>query len=237
MKSYAVMAVLLLASGCVKSLPPIQTSENLTVVKTDAMPAPARVDMGPASQTYVIGASDKLKIDVFAMENMDREVQVDAAGRIAYPLVGSIQAAGKTPQELSTQIVAGLRRKYVRNPEVTVNVMESSSQLITVDGQVEKPGVYPVLGRMTLMRAVASAGGASENAKLDDVVVFREVDGKKYAGLYNLQAIRRGTYADPELFANDVVVMGDSPAQRRFKDLIQAAPLLTTPLIILFNQL
>ena len=75
---------------------------------------------------------------------------------------------------------------------MTVNLKETVSQVITVDGQVTEPGLYPVVGRMTLMRAVATAKGLSEFAKLNDVVVFRTVKGQKLAALYDLHAIRRG---------------------------------------------
>jgi polysaccharide export outer membrane protein len=101
---------------------------------------------------------------------------------------------------------------------------------------VKKPGSYPVIGKMTLIKAVAQAEGTAQFASLKDVVVFRTVDGKRYAGLYNLSAIRKGIYEDPEIFANDVVVVGDSPGRRLFQDLLQASPLLTTPLIILAQQ-
>ena len=137
---------------------------------------------------------------------------------------------------MSTELEKRLQGRYVRDPQVTVNLEETVSQVITVDGQVTKPGLYPVIGRMTLMRAVATAGGAAEFAKLDDVVIFRNVDGQQLAGLYNLKAIRRGNYSDPEVFANDVIVVGDSQARRLFRDLIQASPLITTPLIVLFNN-
>ena len=108
--------------------------------------------------------------------------------------------------------------------------------MITVDGQVKEPGLYPVIGKMTLMRAVATAKGTAEFAKLDDVVIFRTVNGQKLAALYNLKAIRRGYYNDPEVFANDVVVVGDSQARRLFKDALQLVPLLTTPLIVALQQ-
>ena len=113
-----------------------------------------------------------------------------------------------------------------------MNLKETVSQVITVDGQVKKPGLYPVVGKMTLMRAVATAEGTAEFARLDDVVIFRTVKGQQLAALYNLKAIRRGNYQDPEVFANDVVVVGDSQARRLFKDALQIVPLLTTPLII-----
>jgi polysaccharide biosynthesis/export protein len=129
-----------------------------------------------------------------------------------------------------------LAGNYVRDPQVTVNLEETVSQVVTVDGQVTRPGLYPVIGRMTLMRAVANAGGTAEFARLDDVVVFRTVAGQRYAALYNLRAIRRGVYADPEIFANDIVVVGDSQARRIFRDILQAAPLITTPIIALVQN-
>ena len=100
---------------------------------------------------------------------------------------------------------------------------------------MREPGLYPVIGRMTLIRAVATAKGTDEFAKLDDVVVFRTVNGQQYAALYNLKSIRRGGYPDPEVFANDVVVVGDSAARRFFKNALQVAPLLTTPIILLLQ--
>ena len=133
--------------------------------------------------------------------------------------------------------------RYVRNPQVTVNFKSSSNPLavqsisVTVDGQVNKAGTYPVVGRVTLMRAVALAGGVNEFADLDDVVVFRNVGSQQYVGLYNLEAIRRGNYSDPEIFPNDVVIVGDSPARRRFKDILQVVPALLSPVILLAREL
>jgi polysaccharide export outer membrane protein len=107
---------------------------------------------------------------------------------------------------------------------------------VTVDGQVNKAGSYPVVGRMTLMRAVALAGGTTEFAKLEDVVVFRDVGNKKYVGIYNLEGIRRGNYADPEIFPNDIVIVGDSPQRRMFKDILQTFPALLSPIILLARE-
>jgi len=211
-------------------------SPNVTVVTGPGLPEPTRVDLLGSNRPYLIGPFDKLKIDVFGIEDLSTDVQIDASGRLSFPLIGVVEAAGLTPGELSTELERRLQGRYVRDPQVTVNLEETVSQVITVDGQVSKPGLYPVIGRMTLMRAVATAGGTAEFAKLDDVVIFRNVNGEQLAGLYNLKAIRRGNYSDPEVFANDVIVVGDSQARRLFRDLIQASPLLTTPLIILFNN-
>jgi polysaccharide export outer membrane protein len=198
-----------------------------------AMPTPGTADSIQGAQPYVVGPYDKLTIDVFGIEGMEaREVVADSAGRIAFPLAGSIDAGGKTPAEVAEIISQRLRANYVRDPRVTVNLKEATSQVVTVDGQVTQPGVYPVIGQMTLQRAVASARGLAEFAKADDVVIMRTVDGQRYAGLYNLAAIRRGNYEDPLVYANDTIIVGESRQRRLFKDLLQIVPLLTTPLIV-----
>ncbi|KQT31167.1 hypothetical protein ASG29_14370 [Sphingomonas sp. Leaf412] len=197
------------------------------------LPPPRKTDLFEQSRPYMIGPFDKLEIDVFGMEDLSKkEVQTDASGRISFPLAGIVEASGKTPAELAQEIENRLRRNYVRDPQVTVNLKETVSQVMTVDGEVKESGLYPVVGRMTLMRAIATAKGTTEFAKLSDVIIFRTVDGRKMAGIYNLKAIRQGYYDDPEVYANDVVVVGDSPQRRFFRDLLQAAPLLTAPLII-----
>ena len=201
------------------------------------LPTPTRGDLTEADRPYYIGPFDRLTVGVFGIEELrEREVQADSSGRIAFPLAGVIEAGNKTPAEVAEIITQRLRGSYVRNPQVTVNLKETVNRVVTVDGQVNRPGLYPVLGRSSLVRAVATAGSTTEFARLEDVVVFREVGGQKYAALYNLKAIRDGAYPDPEVFANDVIVVGDSAARRLFKDILQASPLLTTPLLVLFQN-
>ncbi|QJB69761.1 polysaccharide biosynthesis/export family protein [Parasphingorhabdus halotolerans] len=201
-----------------------------------SLPPPNRGDVLANNRAYLIGPFDKLGIDVFGIEDLSRKVQIDASGRLSFPLIGVVEAAGLTPDELADHLETQLADRFVKNPQITVNLEDTVSQVITVDGQVNKPGLYPVVGRMTLMRAVATAGGTSEFAQLKNVVVFRTVNGQQMAGLFDLKAIRKGNYSDPEVFANDVIMVGDSQARRLFKDILQASPLLTTPLIILFQN-
>lgn len=210
---------------------------GVQAITAGELPPPGRADLIEQNRPYLIGPFDKLVIDVFGIEELsNKEVQTDAGGRISFPLAGIVEAAGRTPAELEQVLEERLRGGFVRDPQVTVNLKETVSQVITVDGQVKEPGLYPVIGRMTLMRAVATAKGLGEFAKLEDVVVFRTVDGKKMAALYNLKAIRRGYYEDPEVYANDVVIVGESQAKRLFKDALQIAPLLTTPIILLLQN-
>lgn len=230
-KSFGPLLALLALAACSGS-GPLGGATNLRVVSLEGLPAPSRADQLTTNRPYLIGPFDKLRIDVFGIEDLQKDVQIDASGRLSFPLIGVVEAAGLTPGELADMIEERLRGRFVRDPQVTVNLEETVSQVITVDGQVDRPGLYPVVGRMTLMRAVATAGGAGEFAKLDDVVIFREVEGQQLAGLYNLKGIRRGNYADPEVFANDVIIVGDSQARRLFRDIVQSSGLITAPLII-----
>lgn len=201
------------------------------------LPAPSRGDLTAGDRPALIGPLDTIEVDVFGVSALSREMQVDASGRIAMPLIGTIDARGKTAGELAGDIAAALRGRYVRDPDVTINIKSSVSQVVTVDGQVTEPGLYPVTNQMTLMRVIASAKGLTEFAREDDVVILRTVDGHRMAGLYNLGAIQRGAYADPAIYANDVVIVGDSPQRRMFKNIVSLAPLLAAPLIAIVNTL
>ncbi len=100
-------------------------------------------------------------------------------------------------------------------------------------GQVDKPGDYPIDENMTLLRAVNTAGGLGEYAKLEETLVFREVGGQRYIGVYNLEAIQQGNYPDPQLYANDVVMVGDSASKRRLETILQFVPVLSTAVILI----
>ena len=223
----------LLLAGCASS-PPLASRPGLAVVTASALPTPEAHDITVAQRPYLVGPFDRLTIDVLGVTELSqREVQVDSAGTIAFPLAGQLPVAGMTAQEVAVSLAARLSEKYLRDPQVSVTVKQTGNQVVTVEGEVKKPGLFPVVGRMTLLQAMALAGGTTDLAKLDDVVLFREVKGERYAALYNLSAIRHGVYADPELFANDTVVVGDSKARRLFKDILTITPLLTAPVLVL----
>jgi polysaccharide biosynthesis/export protein len=206
------------------------------VARSTSLPEPTVSDTLGPPRAYGVGPQDVLTVDVFGVESLtDREMVVDSAGRISVPLAGTIDAVGHTPEELARLIEGRLRDGYMRNPQVSVNVKQAVSQIVTVDGQVLQPGLYPIIGDMTLTDAIASAKGLGEFARQDDVVVLRTVNGQRYAGVYNIAAIRHGNYADPPIFANDVVVVGDSATLRRMKDLIAVLPAITSPLIYILD--
>lgn len=230
-KFYIALMVATALAGCA-GREPLQSNSRLTVVDgSSTLPAPDRGDLTAADRPALIGPLDTIQVDVFNVPDLSREMQVDASGRIAMPLAGTIDARGKTAAELAQAIEQALRARYVRNPEVTVNIKSSVSQVVTIDGQVVEPGLYPVTNQMTLMRVIASAKGLSEFARADDVVILRTVGSQRMAGLYNVDAIRRGAYDDPPVYANDVIVVGDSPQRRLFRDFVSLSPLLAAPLI------
>ncbi len=230
-KHYIALAIAAALSGCA-STRPLSSTERLTVVEgSNMLPPPGRGDLTAADRPALIGPLDTIQVDVFNVPELAREMQVDASGRIAMPLAGTIDARGKTAEELATVIETALRAKYVRSPGVTVNIKSSVSQVVTIDGQVVEPGLYPVTNEMTLMRVIASAKGLAEFARQEDVVILRTVGNRRMAGLYNVAAIRQGAYDDPAVFANDVIVVGDSPQRRLFRDIVSLSPILAAPLI------
>jgi polysaccharide export outer membrane protein len=235
MRKLILLAAILLAA-CVNEPRLGETPAPTAVAVQTELPPPTGADLRAATTPYRIGPLDKLAIAVFGVPELSGNFQADAAGSLALPLIGQVDAAGTTPAELAGRIEARLRGNFVRNPQVTVNLEETVSQVFTVDGQVVQPVSYPLVGNVSLMRAIAAAKGASEYARLDDVVVFRTVNGRAMAALYNLGGIRRGLYADPKIYANDVIVVGDSKARRLFQQILQTAPLLTTPLVIALQR-
>lgn len=211
--------------GCAQSYGGLAPGANAVSVQ-QALPAPDPMELASALETYRIGPFDRLSIDVFGVEALSREVTVDSAGTVALPLVGQLAAAGKTPMELGKTIADSLRGRYVRDPQVAIGVKEVRSQKFTVDGAVVVPGVYPLVGRVSLVQAIASARGPTEYAELDKVAVFRTINRQKMAAAFSLKDIREGRFEDPQIYPNDIVVVGESGSRRTYRDLLQALPIL-----------
>ena len=225
---------LLCLAGCAETR--FVGRSDLQVVSGATLPPPTTADLIQPERAYLIGPLDKVEIDVYGVPELSRSVQVDASGRIALPLLGSLKVSGMSPLDLGDLIARQLRAQFVRDPKVTVNLTETLSQNVTIDGAVKAPGQYQVAGRATLMRAIARAEGTTEFAREDYVVVFRQVNNRDMVALYNLKAIRQGLYPDPEIYANDIIQVGDSPARRLFRDFISLSPVISAPLIAFLNQ-
>lgn len=176
---------------------------------------------------YRIGALDLLNVTVFQVEDLTLEkVQVDAAGNLQLPLIGTVTAKGRTTTELAQDIRTRLAATYLQNPQVTVIVAEAASQKVTVDGAVTEPGVYQMRGNTSLLQAVAMAKGPNRTAELTRVAVFRNIDGQRMVAMFDLRAIRRGESDDPQILGDDVVVVDSSAMNTRIRDVISALPAL-----------
>lgn len=200
------------------------------------LPPPSGIDVSMSDRSYRIGPFDKLRVDVFEVPELsEKDVQAAADGAIAFPLIGSIEAAGMTTDELAAIVAARLRESFVKNPQVTVSLQATVSQVVTIDGDVNEPGLYPVVGRMTLRKAIASAKGAKEFSRMGRTAIYRRVNDQQMAGVYNLTAIYRGNYPDPEIFAGDMVIVGSEQTGRIFKGMKAPASLMVAPMIVAFK--
>ncbi|HEY8614654.1 polysaccharide biosynthesis/export family protein [Phenylobacterium sp.] len=180
-----------------------------------ALPPPdAGALLRPDAADYRIGAQDKVEINVFGIEELKREVQVDSGGKILLPLIGQVQAGGRTPAELSNDIAGLLKKSYMKDPQVIVTVKEAQSQKVTVDGAVLQPGQYALAGPTTLMQAVSLARGPDPKlANVKRVAIFRQIGGQRRSAFYDLAAIRSGKAEDPPVYGNDIVVVDTSGAK------------------------
>ena len=189
---WTVATSLVLLVGCasggsqqaVQSLP--QQTAAVDSVRADALnrriqaaavrDSASRAILGEREPGYRIGAGDEIEVGVFGAESFSGTHQVEESGEIAIPLLGPITAAGKTPRELETHLEDRLRETYMRDPHVSVQVLETQSLGVSVVGAVGAPGVYQVSGSKTLLEVLAMAQGLTDEAG-NAVFVMRQSAG------------------------------------------------------------
>ena len=159
------------------------------------MPAPAEV--GP----YKIGSDDTLDVLVWKQEQLSGRLRVGSDGNITLPLVGRVQAAGLTTDQLQADLAKRFAT-YVHDPQVTVRVFDPASRVIYVLGEVTKPGMYPLMSGEALSQALATAGGPTEYANLRKIKIIRHSGDKQVQMVVNYSAVNRGDLS------------GDVPLQR-----------------------
>lgn len=179
------------------------------------------------SSDYRIGAQDLLEISVFGVQELDKEVRVNSNGQISLPLIGGVMAGGRTIPELERDLAKKYADGFLQNPQVSVFVKEFTSQRLTVEGAVNKPGIYPITGKTTLLQAIALAGGVDDKlADLGGIVVMRQVSGRRQAAVFDLQQVRRGKVEDPQLYGDDIIVVEQSGSKTAFRRFIESIPVL-----------
>ncbi|MEZ5737891.1 MAG: polysaccharide biosynthesis/export family protein [Novosphingobium sp.] len=176
---------------------------------------------------YRIAPLDKLAINIFQVDDLSGEYQVDLTGHIAMPLLGNVPAVDQTPAALQQQLQRRLTATYLKNPSVTVGVVEAGGSKVTVEGAVRYPGVFPLYGRTTLIQAIAMARGLNETANAKRVAIFRQIDGQRMGAAFDLTTIRAGEEADPPVYRGDIVVVDGSKAKQSFLDVVRSMPILS----------
>jgi len=180
--------------------------------------------VGPAAagqvvaDDYRIGPSDLLEIQVFGIDNLKREVRVNSRGAISLPLIGVVIVGGLSGDEAETLIAQKYEKDYLRDPQVSVFIREYTSQRITLEGAVARPGIYPIRGDTTLMQAIAIGGGQGSLSDLHEVLVYRREGSEKKIYTYDLDKIRAGEAEDPSIVNDDVIVIKRSPGRVAIRD-------------------
>jgi polysaccharide export outer membrane protein len=182
----------------------------------------------PGNSAYKIGPLDVLDISVFKVQDLNKSVQVAEDGTINYPLVGDVQAAGKTAHELEHDLMQKLGGKYLKNPQVSVFVKEYNSQRVTVTGSVKTTGVYSIKGNTTLMQVLAMAGDVDNNLASGEIVVFRTADGRRTAARFDIDSIKSGKTEDPQMQPGDVIVVDTSASKVALSNILKIVPLATS---------
>ena len=193
---------------------------------TEAFGAPDSPALAALEENYRIAPLDKLKVNVFQVADLSGDYEVDLAGNISMPLIGNVRAVDLTTQQLDQKITAQLAERYLKSPDVSIGVSASSTRVVTVDGSVRQPGVFPVNGPITLMQVIARASGTDENANPRRVAVFRQISGQRMAAAFDLTDIRRGKLEDPRIYSGDIVVVDGSKVKSIQREVMQTLPLL-----------
>ena len=206
---------LLIIAAAVVCLPLAQAQDAPKPVP--ASPAPQNSDAAVkatnstaavADADYKIGPQDMVRVDVWKEPEISRTIPVRPDGKISLPLLNDVQASGLTAIQLSNSIHDGLT-KYLNNPQVTVTVTEINSRRVYVTGEVNRPGVLPLLPDMTVLQALSSAGGFTQFAKLKGIYVLRNEGGKQSKLPFNYREVVKGKNQEQNilLLPGDVIVI------------------------------
>jgi polysaccharide export outer membrane protein len=175
----------------------------------ESRPAPiASAVPGVDPLTYKVGPEDVLEISVWKEEGLKKEVLVRPDGGLSYPLIGEVQAAGKTVLELRDEIAKRLE-KFIPDPVVSVAILKIGSQRIYVVGKVQKPGEFPVGRYVDVLQALSMAGGLTPFADANAIRVMRREGEKQVILPFEYNRVVRGDKLDQNvpLRAGDVVVV------------------------------
>ena len=170
---------------------------------------PAAAAVNSAGDDYLIGTSDVLEINVWQEKELTESVPVRSDGKISMPLIGEVQASGRTPAQLKQEITSKLRA-YLTAPDVTVVVLQMNSRKFNILGRVAKPGSYSLSATTTVLDAIAVAGGFQDFAKIKKIYILRRNDKGRMSHIpFNYKDVIEGKHPEENitLMPNDSVVV------------------------------
>jgi polysaccharide export outer membrane protein len=174
---------------------------------TEAQAAAAAV-AAPDQDKYLLGPEDALEISVWKEPDLTKQLIVRPDGKITYPLIGEVQAAGRTVKQLQEEILKRLE-KYVTDAHVTVILLKAQNYKVYVTGKVNKPGEFVIGKPVNVMQAISMAGGLTPFASPGSVMVLRSVGGKEEVYPFNYKEVAQGQFLEQNrtLLPGDVVVV------------------------------
>jgi polysaccharide biosynthesis/export protein len=170
---------------------------------------PALSSTKPHETKYVIGNDDVLSINVWKEPDLTQSLPVRSDGKISLPLIGELQATGRTPVQLELEITAKLRA-FITQPDVTVIVQQMNSQKFNILGRVAKPGSYSLSATTTVLDAIAEAGGFQDFAKQKDIYILRQNPGGSESRIaFNYKDVIKGKHSEENvrLEPHDTIVV------------------------------
>jgi polysaccharide export outer membrane protein len=183
------------------------------------LPAPGGTGEGAE---VPIAPADTLEIFVYQVPDLTRTVQVDAGGHINLPLIGNRSVAGKSVRVVEQEITQAYGANYLQDPQITVTVKDSPARRVTIDGEINRAGIYPLPPTASLLDVIALGGGFNRVGDPAKVYVFREISGQKFVAQYDVAAIRPGAHRNPRIFGGDLIVVFSSSSRIAFQNLKEA---------------
>jgi polysaccharide export outer membrane protein len=162
----------------------------------------------PDQEKYLLGPEDAVEISVWKEPDLTKQLVVRPDGKITYPLIGEVQAAGKTVKQLQAEILKRLE-KYVTDAHVTVILLKAQNYKIYVTGKVNKPGEFVIGKPVNVLQAISMAGGLTPFASPGSITVLRSLGGKEEVYPFNYKDVAKGQFLEQNrtLLPGDVVVV------------------------------
>ena len=168
---------------------------------------------------YRISPNDLMEFDVFGVPDMKRDLRVNASGEVSLPLIDQVPVVGLTTQAAARLIAERYQEKYLQDPQVSIFIKEFTTRRVAIEGAVTRPGVYPMTGQLTLLRALALSGGFAPYADVNKIVVYRNGSGgAREQFTYDLDKVRAGQEKDPDILSDDVIVVQRNARRTALRD-------------------